>query len=328
MGETALADETTARLFAALVRGKRLLAGYVLLAVAVMVAILSGTVLGLAFAACFVAVFGTLLWGKEELVLRVLWWPPAMRRLLATQPWRAMPVMVLQRRGTVLALPDGAHVRVYGLSAAGCEVVIRARRVWLVGPDDAGWLAVRVDGLHTPLPARLVRARHAPAAGPNGLVIVTAWVENVRTAMRLGVVAMALVVPGAVSNILSGGRWWSYPVLAMVLFSGGVQLWVSLRFRRLRHTGPWVRSEVVATEWESRWDGSASGTVTVRFPDGKLFDARIDRAPVDLFVDARQEKVLWGTADGVVGFPYYPVAARATFTPVAADQQRKLTLAS
>lgn len=287
MGEYALDDKTTATLFAALVRKTRV--------------VMLCTV-GLA------AVVWT--WALR--------WPKAARRLLATQPWRETPAMVLNVRGTVLVLPGGEHIRVYGLRPEACEVVIRARRVWLVGPDAAGWLAVRVDGLHTPWPARRVRPRQGAPAGPNGQGIATMWVTNVVASARVMLVAGVCGGVGVVAQaVLPWGHWLSYLSVTCLLFSVG-PLWWGLRLvKRLEHDErSWVRAEAVEPVWEARASGLASGTITLAFPDGRWVTAHLRRAPLDLFANVAREKALWVADNGVVGFPHYPIVARARVTPV------------
>jgi hypothetical protein len=60
----------------------------------------------------------------------------------------------------------------------------------------------------------------------------------------------------------------------------------------------------------------AAWTVTLNFPDGRRFTARIRRAPLGLFANAVREKTLWVADNWVVGFPHYPVAAIARFTEI------------
>lgn len=101
-----------------------------------------------------------------------LGWSRSAGRLLAAQRWRELPATVLDRRGTVVALPDGSQLRIHGLSRPAREVAVRAGRIWVVGPDCGGWYAARVDGGHMPLPARHVSARPAEPASPAGEPVV------------------------------------------------------------------------------------------------------------------------------------------------------------
>jgi hypothetical protein len=249
-------------------------------------------------------------------------WIAAARRLLSDEPWRATPATVLDTRGTVLVLPDGGHVRVYGLPAAGREVVVRAGRVWVVGPDAAGWLAVRVDGLHTPWPARRVASRNAAPATPTTEPIVTAWgrhlVARARGDLWFTVVG-AVVISGVA--VLTGVPWLI--AVAVVCGAGCVAYTAraASRATRVRDAGPWRRADATVPSWDSRRNGCGDGSIALRFPDGHRFTAHLENVPLDLFANAWREEALWVAGDmsgppvsGLVGFPDYPVAAFARIT--------------
>jgi hypothetical protein len=242
---------------------------------------------------------------------------PVPRQLLAEQPWRETPALVLNLRGTVLALPDGEYLRVRGLPQVVREVVVRARRVWVVGPDAAGRLAVRVDGMYVPWPARRVPPPRATAALPLGETIVAMWVRHSTppraAVVLLGVVALVNVPVAAIPP----WRWWD--VLVSVAYVIVVVIgWSWFRhFARLRHSGPWVRADAEIQSWQARRNGLADGTIALRFADGRRFTAQLDKAPVDLFANVAHDGILWATDHGVVGYPYYPVLAAARLTPQA-----------
>ncbi len=249
-----------------------------------------------------------------------LQWVAAARRLLVDQPWRETPVTVLGTRRTVLALPDGAHVRAYGLPAPVREVVVRTRRVWVVGPDTDGWLAVRVAGLQAPWPARRVRARKAGPAVPTTEPVVTAWARHlvVRARGDLWFVVVATAVVTAIAA-RADGVWLA---VGAAMCGAGCAAVVARELRRaarLRDAGPWRRADAAVPSWTHRRDGIGDGTITLRFPDGHRATARLDGVPIDLFATAWREETLWvagGTAGGVVvGFPDYPLAAFARLTP-------------
>jgi hypothetical protein len=241
-------------------------------------------------------------------------WVP--RRLLAEQSWRETQALVLNTRGTVLVLSPGEYVRVYGLPPALREVLVRARRVRLVGPDDEGRLAVRVDGSYVPWPARRIEPQRATAALPTAEPIAAMWVRLLvgfaRPVFVFAVVLTVAVVPMAA---FPGRRWWDFLVLAVYVISA-VVCWSRLRYvARLRHTGPWFQADAEISSWRERRNGLADGTVALRLPDGRRFTAQLDRAPLDLFANVAHDKILWVADNGVVGFPYYPIVAAARLTP-------------
>jgi hypothetical protein len=243
-------------------------------------------------------------------------WPAAARRMLSEQPWRELAVTVLDTRGTVVALPDGEWLRVYGLPKPAREVAVRTGRIWAVGPDRAGTFAVRVDGLHTPWPARRVSARKAEAATPGTEPIVTAWgrhlVERARGDLWYALVGAAAVAMAAVAV---GELWF------IVLAAAGGAVAAALAVRqlkravRLRDAGPWHRGEASVSSWTSRQGGVGDGTIALRFPDGHRYTVHLEHAPLDVFANAWREETLWLAPGGVVGFLDYPVAAFAHVKP-------------
>lgn len=242
-------------------------------------------------------------------------WPAAARLMLEEQPWRETPATVLDTRGTVLVLPGDQHVRVHGLPKQAREVAVRAGRVWLVGPDNAGWYVVRVDGFHTPLPARLVAVRHAAPARPTDELVVTAWARHLVSRARGDLwFALGCVVGFTVLTVLVG-IWWI--VAAAVAAGAG---WVAYQVRqlrratRLRDAGPWRRADATVS-WTNRYNGVGDGTIALRFADGHRYTAHLDGVPLDVFATAWREEALWVAPGGIVGFPEYPVVAFARLTP-------------
>jgi hypothetical protein len=242
-------------------------------------------------------------------------WRPMPRQLLAEQPWRETPALVLNSRGTVLVLPDGEYLRVRGLPQPVREVVVRTRRGWLVGPDAEGRLVVRVDGLYMPWPARRIPPQHATAALPTSELIATMWVSLHHAPARavfalMGVATLFRVVATAIPPV----RWWD--VLVTVAYMVAVAIsWSWFRhFDRLRHTGPWVQADAETTALRTHRNGLADGTIALRLPDGRRFTAHLDRAPLDLFANVAHDRTLWVADNGVVGYPYYPVVAAARLT--------------
>jgi len=316
--EPALEDEATARLFEAAVQRARGTSFGVLMLLPM--AALTGWMW---FSTPVLAVFmaGALLVMMWQLLTH--WmpggsrWPAAARRLLEDEPWRETNATVLDTRGTVLALPSGEHVRVHGLPAPAREVAVRAGRVWTVGPDAAGWLAVRVDGLHTPWPAQQIAARNAEPAAPTAEPVTTIWVRRlVREARGTLWLALLAAIGFVLLTVFAHADLW---LVAAAVAIGAVGVaaaaWQVRHVARLRPVGPWQRADATVSSWTNRMQGRADGTIAVRFPDGHRYTAHLEGVPVDLFANAWREETLWVAGNGVVGFPDYSVIALAYLTP-------------
>lgn len=92
------------------------------------------------------------------------WLRPA-DRLLKEQPWREASVKVYRSaRGlprTKMRVDDGTttlSLRANALPWTAQQVLARTGRIWIVGPSDDGWVAIRSAGLALPLgPAQVVK---------------------------------------------------------------------------------------------------------------------------------------------------------------------------
>lgn len=314
LGTSAIDDEFTALAHAGSVRRARtwgvLVAGIVVTLAASFVAMFMG---GADVGVLAVQVF---------FLLVLLWWTafgwwcatPASRRLLAEHPWQAATVRVLNTRGTVLALPDGQYFRVNGLPSVAREVVVRAGRVWLAGPDSAGKAAVRVDGLLTAWKATRIEPRDGTAALPSGGEIATMTAHSATAATRRAAIVASVFWSLVLVLLVLEWHWWTAAATIVGLACAATSWLVYARLRRLRPTGPWLRAEASAPTWRLHGNGFADGTVDLDLPDGRAVVAHLDRAQLDLFANVRQEGALWVAGD-VVGFPHYPVLAAARFTP-------------
>lgn len=319
----ALEDGFTAQLFAVSVRRARVVAVYwvffLVWAAVVCLGLLVPGLAAVAFSAgqLFLPFLIVNFWRADPRIEpSAMEWRPLPRQLLAEQPWRETPALVLNTRGTVLVLPDNEYIRVRGLPPAAREVVVRTRRVWLVGPDTRGRLVVRVDGLYMPWPARRISPQRATAALPTGELVAEIWVRFHASPARAVFALMCVATVFRVAaTAIPPWRWWD--ILITVAYVLAVVVgWSWFRYpARLRHTGPWVRADAETTSFRARWDGLADGTVALRFPDGRRFTAHLHRAPLDLFANVAHDKILWVVGDGVVGYPYYPVVAAARLTP-------------
>lgn len=325
LGSSALADEFTALSYAQSVRQARVNVFFVLVALAFYAAAfwlgVEGKDLGLGFLA-----LGALLWLNvfsfyPDLV-RPTTWRPASRRLLAEQPWRETAVRVLNTNGTKLYLTGGEYIKVQALPPAVREMIVRAGRVWLVGPDAKGRLAVRVDGLLTAWPARRIPPLQGTAALPTGEPITRILLRPLTDSRRsVAFAALAFIaILQMIASILPPARNWSWFAAAVVMLVGSVVGFaLTRRLRRLfissHVTDPWIRAGATVTSWRVRRNGLVAGTVALTLPDGRALTAHLDRAPLDLFANVHQEKALWLAGDRVVGFPYYAVVAFARLTP-------------
>lgn len=328
-GDPALSDEVTAQLHAFSVRQARAL----VLAMA-FVSVFFGAALWvllarLDLADTFPPLYSNALWltlfaavtlshrRTPPVAIRPMW-RGSLRRLLATRSWRETPAKVLNTRGTVLVLPGGEYIRVSRLPAAVREVVVWAGRVRLVGPDDDGRLAVRVDGLSTVWSARRVPPTPGTAALPSGEPIATMWVRRFVERIRAVYIAAILFTALSLILVVMPGPWWNVLTLASYSFAA-VAIGLRVRYlARLQSTGTWIQTEATAPSWRARRNGLADGTVTLSFPDGRRFTVQLDRAPLDLFTNVVRERSLWVAQNWVVGYPHYPNVATARFTPVPA----------
>lgn len=246
---TALSDELTAASLTRSVRSTRLVGALlaflpVYLTVGVWLVIASPDVGGVVV----VGLSGIFMVGSAVVTLvltpmvSTVMWPPGTRALLAGEPWRAVPVRVLNAPGTTLWLGEGQYVRVRRMPAAVREMVARAERVWVAGPDAKGRLVVRVDGLSTLWTARQVPPVEATAAPPTGQPIMDMWLgpatdrrQAVLAAVMVfvGVLELLLVVPPGTNKAMA-----AFGVGALA-YGAARWLWIR-RYRRLLPSGSWV----------------------------------------------------------------------------------------
>jgi hypothetical protein len=269
-------------------------------------------------------------------------WSRAARALLSGEPWRPVGAVV---RGATVRLADGTLVRVWELPPPARAVIARSGRVWLVGPDSHGWVALRVDGLHTPWPARVRGAGvRLPAAGPTGMVdglwsgtgvpqaeqqgdvavavtpvqapqvvaaddpVVAAWVRHLAR-LVWGELAFAGLCTAGLA-VLAASFWPA--VVAAGAVVAGMLAWRARtvhRLARLLTRGPWQRADAVLTD----------GVTAVRTADGTRFTVELRGTHPDVVANVDETSSLWVAGSpseaAAVGFPGYPVLAAARFTP-------------
>jgi len=249
-------------------------------------------------------------------------------RLLHAAPWRPVPARVVRRRSpgwaSVVALGEGATstaVRVTALNEAHHAVIARTGRAWVVGPDETGWAALRVDGTHEALPAWALAAvppgtAKAPAADPAVLTARTLSVNTV-SVVALFLLGLAitvgawLVVGMRPSTMLVSVASW----LLCVGLALGLTVWharVNLRLPALVGAAEWTRVELSLAPWKARRDGTAKASATVRLSDGSTRTLLLPGASVELLGTIWDTGAAWLSAAPdpgttlAVGHPGYP----------------------
>jgi len=257
-------------------------------------------------------------------------WLAAARRLLADQSWRPVPVVV-SRGGPLVELADqpaGHLVRVTWPRAVRL-VAARTGRVWVVGPDAAGWLALRVDGAPTLFRARRIRsgavvaAMRPEPAGTSGTAaddpVTSAVAARIRAEPHRQLLMGVLVVAALFGFTLLAARsvaaiWITAFVclpLLVVLAVLVSRQWAGRALPALLRSGPWRQARVTLRPWQLRRDGTATvnGTVTV---DGVSLEIVLPRARPDLLGVMWETGTVWLAGDPgrgrvAVGFPGYPL---------------------
>jgi hypothetical protein len=256
-------------------------------------------------------------------------------RLLRAQSWRPVPAVVTGR-GTVEINEDGrsSRLRAPGMYDAVAQVIVRTGRVWVVGPDARGWLALRVDGLHAPWPARRVgagtgsAAREPVAPGTTGTAaydpVAASWA---RTAVRLLLLPLlpyvffiAVFAATAVGLAMVTHVVVPWVIFAMVFIVPCVIL-LMIKLRRSRahrrlpallRAGPWRRVRIQI--WPGRtlgWTGTANTTGTVWLEDGSTLKIALPGASIDLLGTIGETGTLWLAGEPApgrslaAGFPGY-----------------------
>ncbi|MFL6145145.1 MAG: hypothetical protein ACJ72N_25180 [Labedaea sp.] len=266
-------------------------------------------------------------------------WGSAAPELLTQQPWRAIAVTTVARR--VVKPHDesrAGHIRV-SLDGAERRLIARTGRVWVVGPDPAGWLALRLDGGAGIYSARLVHPRAgtpAPTPTPTSGGSATAGDDPVTSALArqwawthagwlcgLGLYALAAAL---FALLLS--RWVPALLLLPLLLLPAlirIQWWYRVRVglalpRRMR-TGAWTPVPVTLRPWQTGprgWTGNVTGTIHLD-PDHRV-EFEMPVARFDLLDTIDSTGTMWVVGQPrpgqtmVVGFPGYPLLGFARLT--------------
>jgi hypothetical protein len=261
-------------------------------------------------------------------------WLRSARRLLAAQAWRPVPATVISRR-VVEVGADGERwqARVAGpLPDAVRQVITRAGRVWLVGPDADGWLSLRIDGWHEPLPGRRqdpvimsVPGQSAPVTDVDP--VTGSWAAYLARAERRWLWALtlgpALGLTGS-RAMISGSVWGvvvQAAILAVLVAVAVAQRWRLWRDRRmlpgLLQAGPWTKVSAALRPWEAKPSGLANARGTMWLSDGGTVEITLREASVDLLGTMWETGAVWVAGEPVagktvaVGFPGYPLLAVA-----------------
>jgi hypothetical protein len=334
----ALADPTTAALLTAITRRVRAATSGIALVPLLVLAFVGYVLLGSAFDPGFVLLTGVQLACIALLVatttyahLRYGRALPGLRRLLAEQAWRPAAATV---RGTVVELADGTALRVPGMPDPVLEVIVRTGRVWLVGPDRKGWLALRVAGGHAPWPARGVRSPGGPVrrprpAGSTGTAaddpVAAGWAAVAVRLMLLrlwpiGFIAVIFAVT-AVGMGIATGTVTPWVVFAVVFVAPCLVILV-VRLRRSREhralptllrAGPWTRVDVRLRDRKARQDATADATGVAQIDGGTALEIILPAANIDLLGTIAATGNVWLAGEPAAGrtlaagFPGYPL---------------------
>ncbi|OLR95586.1 hypothetical protein BJP25_00395 [Actinokineospora bangkokensis] len=345
-GTPALADPATARALRSM-RVPFLVLPPVVLALGVLAGWLSGAgappavvtlvvIVALAFAIALVLTF----------VLHGLWLRPA-GRMLAGSPWRPASVAVhraskgLPRTPLVVSDGERRFTAVVGaLPWAVQQVLARTGRVWVVGPDESGWVALRSTGLLLPLGAARVSAAEV---GPRVVVeqpeplrvraaledlVVARQVAVPRRRSRTGLVAPALLLVFALVGLVDLlGRDFAgellgvtAAVVAVVLALAALLVWrvrVARRWSAVEKSlaaGAWTAVPVVLDPPADQFPRTVTGTAEV---GGRTVPVRLVAASAGLRANTAATGTLWtagapapgaAVAAGLPGYPYTTLA--------------------
>ncbi|WP_018683491.1 hypothetical protein [Actinokineospora enzanensis] len=281
------------------------------------------------------------------------WIGPA-GRLLRAEPWRRASVQVFRagRRGlpraTLLVREDGKpplRLVATALPWAAQQVLARTGTVWLVGPDDRGWAAVRAPGLALPLgQAQVVPGESrgeneitveqtAPVRIPlaAGDAVLSRVIAAPRKRSRTDVVAPGLLFLFAVVvtvDLIRRGVQSDQVVLAVCTFAGTLAIagYLAWRVGKLRYwikadrllaAGPWT--PVKADFPKPAKVGKVTVTGRATLPGGDTVGVTLPRAGHALRSNIAATGTLWVAGQpgpgkpAAVGIPGYPFLNIATF---------------
>jgi hypothetical protein len=287
--------------------------------------------------------------------LRWLRWRGPARALLEAQPWRAADVSVFRQArgrsvGCRLRVLDASGEPIWltavGLGWSGQQVLARTGRVWLVGPDADGTVAIRSSGLAVPIamaqvtdqqPADLLveAAQRAPRRAPKARddVVVANLLAGPRRRSRTDMVAPVLLLGLAVFVLVAilrsnhaaprFGELLGSVLVVLALLAGFagwriVRLIRTSRIDRMLAAGPWRAVPVDLAGKPDPRKQELRGNATL--PDGGTVEVSVPRAGFVLAANVAATGLLWVVGEPeagrrtVAGLPGYPLLAVATFT--------------
>jgi hypothetical protein len=250
--------------------------------------------------------------------MRFARWAQLVEPLLRAQPWR--PVEATLHGSRILA---GDRVfALHGMPRRVRNVIARTGRVWLVGPDERGFAAVRVEGSGRPWLARVRRRAGRPTPGRpvdhrwrlRRRLRLVASAGGVFVAAFLALVAGTVVAPPEPGEL--GDAIFVYALVLVPLAL--LLLWV----RRLR-AAPWppaswysIAGAVDDADFLEDSEPYVRGWAVL--PEVGPVVVGIPDCPLDLYTDIWFHRRIWvlgaprkGTV--VIGIPGFPVTAEACF---------------
>ncbi|SDH93923.1 hypothetical protein SAMN05192558_103187 [Actinokineospora alba] len=247
-----------------------------------------------------------------QLLRAEAWRPVAARVARAGRPWWNSDVR----------LDDGTALRVTELTAAHHALIARTGRVWVVGPDDSGWAALRVDGVRNALPAQRIRGAvgQPPVAGD----VTALAAAQLRARSFVPVWILVGWVPWTAWWIASSGSWSIIGSLigwAVVVFGTRERL-LDRHLPAFVAGAEWTPLEVTLKPWGVGQGGHTRADGRVWFADGTSSPLSMPNASVDLLAAAHEAESLWFSERPepgktlAVGFPGYPLLAIAKVSSV------------
>jgi hypothetical protein len=290
-----------------------------------------------------------------QVTLRWLRWRGPARALLEAHPWRAADVSVFRQArgrsvGCRLRVLDASGEPIWlsavGLGWSGQQVLARTGRVWLVGPDADGIVAIRSSGLAVPIAMAHVSAQQradvlveaaqrAPRRAPKARddVVVANLIAGPRRRSRTDMVAPVLLFGLAVVVLVAilrsnhaaprYGELLGSVLVVLALLAGFAgwriaRLIRTSRIDRMLAAGPWRAVPIDLTGAPDPRKHELRGNATL--PDGGTVEVSVPRAGFVLAANVAATGLLWVVGEPeagrrtVAGLPGYPLLAVATFT--------------
>ncbi|WP_157367748.1 hypothetical protein [Alloactinosynnema sp. L-07] len=242
------------------------------------------------------------------------------REFLARNGWRPASARLI---GSTLEVddPQVRHLRLTFVPRAHRLVIARTGRVWLVGPDAGGRVAVRVEGSHAVHPVRRADGTGASRTERlgDGATVTRLTARRLASTPVLTVSAMGLGYAAVSVNFTAPlfGTLVSCAVMTLFWSVAVIYQWQWCRLPALINAGEWVRAEIQLAPWTAQRNQIASAHGHIRLADGTILAISMRAAKVDLLGTILESGVLWVAGEPqpgrtvAVGFPGYPQLAVA-----------------